>query len=407
MTRRRYHDIPMSRREVVDALLEASTPWLDGDDRGRFEALADALAALFHHEFHAQLEDLKNAYRPINPDVDWRPADVVSESTQLALSDRVEQALHRVLARGNYRRLAANELEHAFGERSLFPLQVEVDFSVVDDFIVYARGESMREINIPIWFGLRKKRVATETYDRVCLYLRFKPDPGLDPRRRKLLTYEPGLTVLKLFRGIPKADLEMLFPNTRLKMRWRDRLWIGVPAVVGGVPILTKLSPALFGIAILLGLRHGNVDYASAIAGLGGLIGLGIFVVRQWDKFNNRKMLFLKMVSENLYFRNIDNNDGVLTRLVDEAEEEEHKEAMLAYYFLLREPGLGMEALDERIEAWLKEQFDVDVDFEIDDALAKLVRLELAEVDDDGAYRVAGLSQALDLLRARWGQLLA
>ncbi len=404
MTRRRYHDIPMSRREVVDALLEA--PWLDDADRQRFDALAGALAALFHHEFHAELEELKDAYRPINPDVDWQPAEPASESRQLALSDRVEQALQRVLARGNYRRLADAELKYAFGERSLFPLRVEVDFSVVDDFIVYARGESVREIDVPKWFGLRKKRVATQTYDRVCLYLRFKPDPGLDPKRRKLLTYEPGLTVLKLFRSIPKADLEMLFPNTRLKMRWRDRLWIGVPAVVGGVPILTKLSPALFAIAILLGLRHGHIDYASAIAGLGGLIGLGIFVVRQWDKFNSRKMLFLKMVSENLYFRNIDNNDGVLTRLVDEAEEEEHKEALLAYYFLLREPGLTTAALDERIEDWLKAQFGVDVDFEIDDALAKLVRLGLAEEDAGGGYRVAGLAEALDALRARWGQLL-
>jgi hypothetical protein len=188
-------------------------------------------------------------------------------------------------------------------------------------------------------------------------------------------------------------------------MRLRDKLWLGVPAVVGGVPIITKLAPALFAIAILLGLRHGAVDYASLVAALGGLIGLGIFVVRQWDKFNSRKMLFLKMVSESLYFRNIDNNDGVLTRLIDEAEEEEHKEALLAYFFLLREEALTPAELDEKIEAWLHETFDVEVDFEIEDALAKLVRLELAREDGD-RFTVVPLDQAVAAIRSRWGGLL-
>jgi hypothetical protein len=37
--------------------------------------------------------------------------------------------------------------------------------------------------------------------------------------QRKSMPCEPGATMLKLFRNIPKADLEMLFPNTQLKMR--------------------------------------------------------------------------------------------------------------------------------------------------------------------------------------------
>jgi hypothetical protein len=364
------------------------------------------LAALMHHEFHAELEELKDAYRPISPDREYSPKVAPSREQQAAASDRVEAALRVVLQKGNYRRLSAEDLEHAFKKRSLFPIDVDIDFDVVDDWVLYARGQGERRARIKTWFGLRKKRIKVPVYERVCLYLRFKPDTEVDPRRRKLLTYEPGLTVLKLFRNIPKADVEMLFPNTRLKMRLRDKLWIGVPAVVGGVPLITKLAPALFAIAILVGLRKGTVDYATALATLGGFTGLGIFVVRQWDKFKSRKLLFLKMLSESLYFRNIDNNEGVLTRLVDEAEEEEHKEAVLAYHFLGQEPGLDATLLDERIEAWLKQRFDVDVDFEIDDALAKLVRLELASMEADGGYRVVTLPEALDRLRRRWGACL-
>ena len=402
MSERRYHDLPMSRREVVEALLED----LEEQERRPFERFAEILAAIFHHEFHERLEQLKNAYRPINPDLDWRPKTELSDAEQSALSDSVETNLRDVLTRGNYRRLGEADLDHAFAEKSLFPIDVHVDFEVVDDFVVYARGSSTMEAEVKIWFGLRKKKVTVPTYERVCLYLRFKDDPQQQGQRKKMLTYEPGLTVMKLFRNIPKADLEMLFPNTRLRMRLKDKLWIGVPAVVGGVPIAFKLVPAFIAIMILLGLRRGNIDYLSVLAGLGGLTGLGIFVFRQWDKFQSRKMLFLKTLSENLYFRNIDNNEGVLTRLVDEAEEEEHKEALLAYFFLLRDAeSLDAAALDERVESWLSERFDVDVDFEIDDALGKLVRLELA-VEEDGRYSVVSLDEALALLRGRWAGLL-
>ena len=37
----------------------------------------------------------------------------------------------------------------------------------------------------------------------------------------------------------------------------------------------------------------------------------------------------------------------------------------------------------ERIEQWLKETFEVDVDFEVDDALAKLDRLDLLQRDGE------------------------
>jgi hypothetical protein len=210
------------------------------------------------------------------------------------------------------------------------------------------------------------------------------------------------VTLLKLFRNIPKADLEMLFPNTQVKMRLVDKLVLGVPAVVGGVPVMLKLAPVAFALAIVIGLESGDVNLASIVAGLSGLVGLGLFLFRQWDKFKSRKVLFLRTLAENLYFLNIDNNEGVLTRLVDEAEEEEHKEALLAYYFLSLEPGLSADDLDARIERWLEEHCHAHVDFQVDDALGELERLELARRDDDGGYHVVALSDALTCLDRRW-----
>src|SRR5207248_647818 len=101
-----------------------------------------------------------------------------------------------------------------------------------------------------------------------------------------------------------------------------------------------------------------------------------------------------KEISDNVYFKNVNNNAGVFDAIIGAAEEQECKEAFLAYYFLATttEP-LTQSALDEHIERWLQDTFGVDVDFEVDDALAKLERLHVVG-------RQAHLAQRLDL--AHW-----
>ena len=93
-------------------------------------------------------------------------------------------------------------------------------------------------------------------------------------------------------------------------------------------------------------------------------------------KFQRQSLLHQKILSDNVYYRNVNNNAGIFDYIIGEAEEQECKEAFLAYYFLLA-PGDGPteDALDRRIEAWLQQTFGADVDFECDDALAKLDRL--------------------------------
>ncbi|NND66364.1 MAG: DUF3754 domain-containing protein, partial [Halioglobus sp.] len=84
----------------------------------------------------------------------------------------------------------------------------------------------------------------------------------------------------------------------------------------------------------------------------------------------------------------LDNNAGVIHRVVDDAEESECKESLLAYYFLLvaGKPVAAGE-LDARIEAWMAERWHCKLDFEIGDALGKLQLLGLAE-ESDGVWRV-------------------
>ena len=224
-------------------------------------------------------------------------------------------------------------------------------------------------------------------------------------RSRKV---RPGAVLLKYFHNIASADLNALFPDVRVVMGLRDKLVLGVPALLGGIPILLKVASTatvLFLVAgFYLGLSSAVRDeqVTAALAGLSGLVALGGFVVRQWVKFQRQSLLYQKQLADNIYFRNVNNNAGIFDYLIGAAEDQDCKEAFLAYYFLLasgdRPP---QDELDRRIEGWLKQTFGADVDFECDDALAKLDRLGLLRRDGD-RLSVLPLDEALVRLDQLW-----
>ena len=71
-------------------------------------------------------------------------------------------------------------------------------------------------------------------------------------------------------------------------------------------------------------------------------------------KFQRQTLIYQRILSDNVYFRNVNNNAGIFDYIIGEAEEQECKEAFLAYYFLLAHGAPTEDALDRRIEEWLK-----------------------------------------------------
>jgi hypothetical protein len=135
---------------------------------------------------------------------------------------------------------------------------------------------------------------------------------------------------------------------------------------------------------------------------LAGVFALGGYLWKQFSNFKNRKLRFMQALTQNLYFKNLDNNAGVFHRLANDAEEEESKEAILAYYFLLTaEKSLGKAALDKAIENWFETRWNCAIDFEIDDALQKLLTLGLVK-EDDGRFNAIPVAEGIRLLDQRW-----
>jgi len=400
---RRQDVVELCRRRVADA----------GGDALHFVHAARLLEALFHHDFHADLEALKDLYAPFNPDLDARLLTAPDPGEAAVRRTELTSALERVLERANFERITDADLRAALDEESLFRIRLHVDFEDFEQVLFYRRGETPRHETIPRLFGLLKREIDFTSYDRVVVFVAFRDADWFAARGRRELPFQPGATLLKMFRNVPRADLEMLFPNTEVRMKLADKLMIGVPAAASGVALLvTKLGPTLLLVGSLLafwlGLHDREVvlDQAALLALAAGMGTLGGFLFKQFSSFKNRKIRFMKTLADSLYFRNLDNNAGVFHRLVDAAEEEECKEALLAWTFLLTtDRPLSARALDAAIEAFLHEQIDGPVDFEIDDALAKLERLGLVGTEPDGTLTALAPERAARRLDEIWDGL--
>jgi hypothetical protein len=305
------------------------------------------------------------------------------------LQKRLVSEMTAVLDAANFEKVTAEDLKQALAEESLFKIRLEVDFDDFEDVIFFRRGESIRRETLVQFYGLRKKSFAFTNYDRVAIYIKLREKDYFEAKGRKHLNFVPGSTIIKLFHNVPKADLEMLFPNSRVRMKTIDKLIIGIPAAVSGiVVVVTKLGATLILIGSVVAFWLGfsqeeiKINQKHLIALGAGLATLGGFLFRQIGKFKNRKIKFMKALSDSLYFKNLDNNAGVFYHLIDAAEEEEFKEAVLAYFFLQTEKRpLRKNELDELIEKWFETKWNCNIDFEIDDALKKLERLGLVTRD--------------------------
>ncbi len=402
--RARGRYMPVRKAELLAAAL--ADPELDAEARAGLEALGKRLALLFHVDFFGPRERLKDLYIRFNPD---QPGDNPIPPLPEARAGFFE-ALDTALTAANFERMGPDDLAPEPDARGRVRAKVAVPQEVFEEVRFYGRGRRAREFTLTSFFGLRKEVVRAAVWDHVVLAVSLRQE--IPPRLRRQSRLRPGALYLKLFRDIPQADLGTLYPNARVVMRLQDKLILGVPAVAGGIPILLNILPALSVLLVVIGAYLGiagtveedqSKQALAALSGLGALIG---FVGRQWIKYERQKFKYQKQVAENAYFNNLNNNAAFFDYLIGASEDSEVKEAFMAYYMLLRAgEALDRETLDARIEAWLSERFAVDVDFEIDDALAKLTRFRLVAVEADGRIAARPLPDALEGADRAWAEM--
>jgi hypothetical protein len=408
--------IPLRKLDLIDGLVAEGR--LSEADQATLRQLARMLGAIFHYQYLEELDRLRDIYFQFDPEIDPQACGPLQdiEAAYRTLSDEFV----RVLTDANFIEITHDEIMRAFTERARVRVKIKAPLEDYRDVRMFRRGHHSETIEIPFWFGLRQRPLDVVVYDDVVLMVATRPDgmtraevrKSFASARRGGARIRSGAVLFKYFRHIAHADLKALLPNVRAVMSVFDRLSLGVPAIVGGVPILIKLASTLTVLFVVAGFYLGlsgtiqEHDTERALAALSGLFALGAFMLRQWGNFHRQSLIHQKHLTDNIYYRNVNNNSGIFTYIIGEAEDQDWKEALLAYYGLLTAAApLTHEALYARIEQLLAHKFGVSADFEIEDALVRLKRLDLL-IEAGTGLSVLPLADALARLDKEWDEFL-
>jgi hypothetical protein len=154
----------------------------------------------------------------------------------------------------------------------------------------------------------------------------------------------------------------------------------------------------------------GKVAIAASnpITAAGAVAGLGAIAFRQAVNFMNQRQRYMVIMAQNLYFHSMADNRGVMIKLADRAAEEDVKEEILLYSVLAKETvnRRDLTSVDEAIERFLASTFDVVVDFDVSDALARLIGDGLVSEDPDGTLHTLAPREAARHIDRRWDEIL-
>ncbi len=413
--RKRERFIPVTRHALLDRLT-LDHVWSKGQakEARRFFRFLDYWR---QQQYHAMLLDLEQTYEAFSPDTDLLITRQFSEGDRAILKTRVVQGVESLLQRANFERIDPQDVALILTRESHYGLDLMVDMDAFEDILIYYRGATNKKHERRRIQGfMRKEEFDVQVFNRLFLLFKLKP---FNVRVEELMARDkldrasaekkvtklrcglpPGISdgniYLKLFKNIPRTDIEMVFPNTQVRFRMMDKLRLGL-STGGG------LGMGAVGAAGKIALLTTN-----PIAAAGAAVGLGSVAFRQAMGFMNQKQRYMVVMAQNLYFHTMADNRGVILKIASRGAEEDIKEEMLLYCVLAKEPAhrSDLPAIDAAIENYLKRAFGVAVDFDIEDALARLVRDGIVREEADGRLTVLSPADAAAHIDSKWDMYL-
>ncbi|MFO0797295.1 MAG: DUF3754 domain-containing protein [Gemmataceae bacterium] len=398
----REHYIPVRVTDLIDYLATDSGPAgtqpLSPDDQTRFRRFARAVTLHIHALYHAELRQLEDSYASFDPDGDPKPLKKLDPGASAAAQKKLFGTFTHLMGRANYTHLSRPELEVVMAGASAWGIDMDIPWDAFDQVEVFVRGKGMSKRFKRNWRNrFRLEEVRVPTFNRVAVIFKQRPHKRLGREA------DTDSVFLKLFKDIPQMDIEMLLPGGRVKMPWFERVKLGgsLSSTVGYVG--WKLSAANLG-GLAAALFAGSTAALLALyAPVALVLGYGY---KTWYSFQVSKQTYSLQLTQSLYYQNLDNNAGVMYRLLDEAEEQECRETLLSYFYLWRyanERGWTATELDDYVELDLERRLNLELDFEIGDAMAKLERAGIVSKSGD-RYRAVPLEAAQATLDQLWQQ---
>ncbi|MEC9094823.1 MAG: DUF3754 domain-containing protein [Planctomycetota bacterium] len=385
----REHFIPLGRAELFNLLPEISS--CSESEQIQLREFFQVLEAWVHYQYHGQSIEIQKLYQPLDPDSEFKFSGLTVDSPDQR-SKHVFSRLQFLLERANYRKLSQDELELAVENASVLGIRLKVNLDLFEDLNIYARGNRVETWTKRTWWKFfRKEKFQVDVYQRLVIAFRL--------REHKLLSEDQATDVvyIKSFKSIPHTDMHALLPGTQIKMSLVDQGKIILPTLSGVAVNLFKLFRFLMLITVF-------ATIFSTLQFTGLLIGVGLYVAKGIYSYIQTKDKHLLNLTRHLYFQNLDNNSGVVLRVLSEAESQDLREMMFAYYILWRfgqTNGLSSAELDGIAESHLQGTTELEIDFEVEDALHQLESLQLIYPEND-RWHATKIDEALRNLDFRW-----
>lgn len=407
--------LPVTRYALIDRLTEPDAwPLGQAAHARRFFRYLDYWR---QQQYGARLLSLEQDYEPFSPDSDLLMTRAYTPEERKILQKRVVEGIDRLLTQANYTRINPQQVELILTRETHYGLDLHVDLDAFEELLVYYRGATTRkDQRRSVRSFLRKQEIDVPIFRRLFVLFKLKSEEQRVAeimrerkvsrraatravrRMRSLLAPDvrDDLIYMKLFKNIPRADIEMVFPNTRVNFRPLDKLKLGITSGAG-------LGMGAFSAAGKLALVTTN-----PLAAAGAMFGLGGIIFRQCKKFFTERQRYMVIMAQNLYFHAMADNRGVLIKLASRAAEEDTKEEILLYSVLAKGnyKRSDLSTIDHAIEQYMLETFGVDVDFEIEDALGRLIEEGIVVEESEGSLKTLPPELAAALIDQRWDAFL-
>ena len=346
----REHFIPIWHEVILSKALE--DPRLNEQERAKLAEFSEMLQEHYHLGYHKCFLELKHCFAPFDPDSEVVFKPQIKEEEKEMYQQRLLELVKVFLTAGNYQTLTTDQLNACLELQPSIGLKVIADTKEFSVFHIYYRGIHEGETDEKVWFFWHKKRQMKEL-KRIFIIARYDEAHG-------------GNILVKQFRNIPIDQLQVMLPGVKLQLP--VFAWMKAGGTFAG-SLLMPLVKLFAAVAL-------NIWVFFMV-----LVALIVGFVKSFFGMLNARTKCMQMYSSNLYHKSLSNNVAAINQLVDQAETQEIKEAFLAYYalYLERNHPMTEQELDEWVEKWLLDHFGFPIDFEVDDALRKLVEKKLVE----------------------------
>ncbi|MGI9472935.1 MAG: DUF3754 domain-containing protein, partial [Rubripirellula sp.] len=292
-----------------------------------------------------------------------RPHVPMAEGVQ-----RLVELCDKIMDDAGYRRLERSDVEDCVGVASQWGVPLHVDLDLFANLVVYARGDIL---------GTRFRRRLRNFYRREPIEIPVYQRMVVIFQLSKAVESEEQLTTsalhLRMFKNIPKQDIDTLLPGSRVRISGMDHAKIILPSLGGFLMSIRRIAQYALLFAVIA------LHWSAILVGL--LIG---YLVKSSLSYFQAKSKHQLKLTRNLYFQKLDTNAGVGHRSIQQAHRQATCEMILVCYAIATQEGpISTRRMRRKCERIAREAVDIEIDFQVDRAVERLHEMNIITGDGE------------------------